>query len=171
MSNIREEFSRIYDEYIEKIYRFVFFKVNSQEIAEDLTSETFMKCWERYKDKRDDIDNLQAFLYQIARNLVTDHYREKGRTKTISLDCVPILDPRPNLEEKAEDNLEMENIKLALTNLKDDYQDLITWYYIEDLSIPEISRISGKSEGNVRVAIHRALNSLKDEIKKNRGEA
>ena len=50
MKNLRKIFSKIYDRYIDKIYRFIFFKVNSQEIAQDLTSETFLKTWESFKN-------------------------------------------------------------------------------------------------------------------------
>ncbi len=86
MDKLKKTFSAIYDKYINKIYRFVFIKVNSQEIAEDLTSETFLRGWEAYKKAsnphRQKIDNPSAFLYQIARNLVIDQYREKGRFQT-----------------------------------------------------------------------------------------
>ncbi|PIU15604.1 RNA polymerase subunit sigma-70, partial [bacterium (Candidatus Gribaldobacteria) CG08_land_8_20_14_0_20_39_15] len=73
MANLRKKFSKIYDQYINKIYRFIFLKVNSQEIAQDLTSETFLRGWESFKEKNEEIENIQAFLYRIARNLVTDH--------------------------------------------------------------------------------------------------
>jgi len=164
MNNIKKDFSKIYDQYIDKIYRFVFIKVNSQEIAEDLTSETFLRGWKAFKSEKD-IENPQAFLYQIARNLVTDHYREKGRTRLVSIDCVPIVDPRSSLEEKTQIESDLEIVKSALTNLNnDDYQNVVIWHYLEDLSITEIAKITGKLEGSVRVTLHRALKALKNEI-------
>ncbi len=62
MADLRKIFSKIYDQYINKIYRFVFLKVSSQEIAEDLTSETFLKTWESFKNGTR-IENPQAFLF------------------------------------------------------------------------------------------------------------
>src|SRR4030042_3523102 len=101
MSNKRKEFSKIYDQYIKKIYRFIFVKVESQEATQDLCSETFLKCWEYYKDNSDRIENISAFIYRVARNLVTDHYRAKGRTQTVSPEFVAIADPGAGIEEKA----------------------------------------------------------------------
>ena len=162
--NLRREFSKIYNQYIDKIYRFVFLKVNSQEIAEDLTSETFLRCWKKFKENHQEIENHQAFLYQIARNLITDHYREKGRTQIVSTDCVPIVDPRANIAETAQTKFDLETVKATLAKLDGDYQEMLIWYYIDDLSIPEIAKMTNKTEGNVRVLIHRALKTLRETI-------
>jgi len=168
MSSPSEQFSHIYDQYIEKIYRFVYLKVNSQEIAEDITSKVFLKGWEAYqKDQK--INNPESFLYQIARNTVIDHYREKGRTKTVSTEFVgQIVDHKVNLYEKAVLNSDLEIVKSAMQNIKKDYQDVIIWYYLEDISTERISDILNKPVGTVRVMIHRGLEALKNEL---RGEA
>jgi RNA polymerase sigma-70 factor (ECF subfamily) len=163
MKKAKKEFSKIYDQYIEKIYRFIFLKVSSEEIAQDLCSETFLKGWEAFKNNKE-IENIQAFLYQIARNLVIDHYREKGRTKIVSAEYIPIIDPRPGLEEKIFLNSELNQVKTALFNLKEDYQNVIIWYYLDDLPLPEIAKILDKSEATTRVMLHRALKSLKNEL-------
>jgi len=164
MNKIQKIFSQFYDDYIDKIYRFIFLKVNSQEIAEDLCSETFLRCWEKFKDNHQDIENPPAFLYRIARNLITDHYRQKGRTQVISVDSLPIIDPRTDIEEKSLVRSDLENIKLNLANLKDDYQEIIIWHYINDLSVPEIAKMLKKSEGATRVMLHRALNELRNRV-------
>lgn len=164
MKKAKEEFSQIYDNCIDKIYRFIYFKVSSQEVAQDLCSETFLKGWQVFKENSKEIENPQAFLYQIARNLVIDHYREKDRTKVISVSSVPITDPAENLEEKSFINSDLDNIKASLANLKHDYQEIITWYYIEDFSISEIAQMMDKSEGAVRVMVHRALKALKNKV-------
>ena len=165
MSNPKKEFSKIYDKYIDKIYRFIFIKVNLKEIAEDLTSETFLRCWDSFKESATEIENIQAFLYRIARNLVTDYYRQKGRTQFVSLENVSITDPSPTLEQKAVKDSDLLNIKLAISKLNDDYQEVLVWHYVDDLPVPEIAKILDKSEGAVRVMIHRALEALKGEVK------
>ena len=167
MSSLRKTrkiFSKIYDEYVDKIYRFIFVKVNSQEVTEDLCSETFLRCWKIFKEDQNKIENIQAFLYRIARNLVTDHYREKGRTQIVSTDCVPITDPGIDLEEESQNNSDFNMVKLALNGLKENHQEVIIWYYVDDLSVSEIADLTAKSEGAVRVMIHRALNNLKIEL-------
>ena len=164
MANLRKIFSKIYDRYIDKIYRFIFFKVNSQEIAQDLTSETFLKTWETYKNGNQEIENIQAYLYKTARNLVIDFYREKGKVQIVSADNAFIADPAPNLEEKARLSSDIEQIRQVLTNLKDDYQNVIIWYYLDDLPISEVAKLLDRSEEATRVLLHRALNSLRQKI-------
>ena len=164
MANLRKQFSKIYDRYIDKIYRFIFFKVNSQEIAQDLTSETFLKTWETYQNGNPEIENIQAYLYKTARNLVIDFYREKGKVQIVSAENPFIADPAPNLEEKAMLTSDVNIIKQALTTLKDDYQNVIIWRYLDDLPISEISQMLGRTEEATRVLLSRALKSLREKI-------
>jgi RNA polymerase sigma-70 factor (ECF subfamily) len=171
MAKPEKKFSRIYDQYINKIYRFIFLKVNSQEIAQDLCSETFLKGWEAFKKNagsnpgpQKEIENIQAFLYQIARNLVIDHYREKGKVQMVSVEYTPVIDPRQNLEEKSILNSEIEQIRSVLANLKDDYQNVIIWHYLDDLPIREVAKIMDRTEEATRVLLHRALGALRRKV-------
>jgi len=162
MANLRKTFSKIYDQYIDKIYRFIFLKVNSQEIAQDLTSETFLRGWEAFKNE--EIENIQAFLYQIARNLVTDHYREKGKAQVVSAEYWEVADPGQNLEEKSLLESDIDNIRTALVSLKEEYQDVIIWHYLDDLPIPEVAKLLGRTEEATRVLLHRALKALREKL-------
>ncbi|MDP2741446.1 MAG: RNA polymerase sigma factor [bacterium] len=165
MNNTREQFSSIYDQYIEKIYRFVYLKVSSQEIAEDLTSKVFLKGWEAYQKSKRGIINPGAFLYQIARNTVIDHYREKGKTNIVSTENVPqIADPGANLQDMAMLSSDVSIVKTAIQKLKKDYQDVIIWHYLEDMPIATLADIMGKPAGTIRVMLHRGLKELKGEI-------
>jgi len=165
MDDIREQFSQIYDQYIEKIYRFVYLKVSSQEIAEDITSKVFMKGWESYQKKASEIENPSAFLYQIARNAVVDHYREKGRSNIVSSEVLPeIADSGDDAHYKAVLSADISAIKTYITRLKPEHQDLIIWHYLEDMPIAEIAEMVGKPAGTVRVALHRGLKKLKNII-------
>jgi len=165
MANLRKIFSKIYDRYINKIYRFIFFKVNSQEIAQDLTSETFLKTWETYRNGNQEIENIQAYLYKTARNLVIDFYREKGKAKIVSADLGrPISDPRQNLEEKAMLTSDVNIIRKALAGLSEDYQNVIIWHYLDDLPIPEVANLLGRTEEATRVLLSRALQALRASI-------
>ena len=164
MNNIRKRFNEIYDEYIDKIYRFVFLRVNSVETAEDLTSETFVRLWDSLRGEKD-IENPQAFIYKIARNLTIDFYRNKHKLNVVSTSSVKIIDPRIDLEEKANLNSELEQVKKALSTLKDEYQEALILYYLEKVSVPEIADILGKSENAVRVMIHRGVGKLREILK------
>ena len=162
MQNQRAEFGKIYDKYIAKIYRFVILKVSSVEVAQDLCSETFLKGWEVFKQEK--IDNTQAFLYRIARNLIIDHYREKGRTQIVSSDDLPIVDTNSRIEEKAALDSDIDQIKANLASLSDDYQNVIIWHYLDDLPICDVAKLLDRSEEATRVLLHRALEALRKDV-------
>jgi len=169
MSHLKKVFTKIYDQYVDKIYRFIFLKVNSQEVAQDLCSETFLRAWQRFQKLSNPhytkIENPQAFLYQIARNLVISYYREKAKFQVVSAEDNPINDPRQNLEEKTLLDSDLEQIKNALVGLKDDYQNAIIWYYLDGLSVSEVADLLEKTEPATRVLLHRALTALRLAIK------
>lgn len=168
MANIKKNFSRVYDKNVRKIYRFIFLKVSSKETAQDLTSQTFLRAWEAFKKREGNpggkIENPSAFLYQIARNLVVDFYREKGRLETVSTENLSLADPQADLEREAVLNSDFDLARKALANLKDDYQNVIVWRYLDDMSTAKIAELMDKKEGAVRVMIHRALKQLREEL-------
>jgi RNA polymerase sigma-70 factor (ECF subfamily) len=166
MNDLQEQFNRIYDKYIEKIYRFVYLKVDSRETAEDITSRVFLKGFESYKNEKK-ILNPGAFLYQIARNMVTDYYRDRGRTRIVSADFnSQIADTRTNLYEKAVINADIEIVKSAMQGINKEYQDILIWHYLEDMPAEQISAIINRPVGTIRVMIHRGLKELKDKLVK-----
>lgn len=165
MDNPKKQFGKIYDCYVEKIYRFISLKVSSSEIAEDLASETFLRSWKAFEKDSESIENPQAFLYQVARNLLADFYRNKNNMPSVSTERVQIEDPRSDMEEKAKLDSDMGIIQQALHTLKDDYQNVIIWHYLDDLPIQDVARLLGKSEKTTRVTLHRALKSLKTQLK------
>ena len=165
MDNKKEEFTKIYTDYINKIYRFVYLKVETQEIAEDITSKVFMKAWQAYNKKLTNIENINAFLYRIAQNSVIDHYRGKGRLQiSSSHDTIQLSDDRTNIYEKTVLNDDIEKMKSAIKDLKKEYQDVIILHYLEDMSVAEVAGVLGKSETNVRVMIHRGINALRKKL-------
>jgi len=165
MTDPKEQFSLIYDQYIDKIYRFVYLKVDSQEVAEDITSKAFVKAWEAYQRDRKSIQSINAFLYKIAGNLVIDHYRQQGRKKTLSISQIgQMADNRTNIHENAIFNADLDKVKAALVDIKQEYQDIIIWHYLEDMPTEEIAKLTGKPAGTVRVMIHRGLEMLKDKL-------
>lgn len=162
MESLNEQFGQIYDQYIDKIYRFVYLKVGTQEIAEDITSKVFLKGWEAFQRAPGEIKNPGAFLYQIARNAVVDHYRDKGRTNTVSVDASPeIADPGTNAQDMAILSADVSIIKKAIQKLKKEHQDIIIWHYLDDMPIAEIAKLIDRPEGTVRVMLHRGLKDLK----------
>jgi len=179
MTDRRQIFSDIYDQYVEKIYRFIYLKVGSPDIAEDLTSEAFLRGWTSYQGRsvapgidghgqgpgnQSEIKNLPAFLYQIARNLVIDHYRQKEKFPVVSIENSVITDPRIDLENRSALGSDIEMVRQALSRLKEDYQNVIIWHYLDDISVPEVAELLGKSEAATRVLLSRGLKELKKQL-------
>lgn len=159
-----DAFANLYDLYIEKIYRFVYFKVNNKEEAEDIVSDVFLKVWNYLiESKKREIESFSGLIYQITRNKVIDYYRKKAKEKNYSLEDVVILAPDKNFA-KIETNLEVERLLKYIKKLKSDYQEVLMLRYIEDLGIGEIAKILDKKKTNVRVILHRATKKLKQII-------
>ena len=160
------EFEKNYQEYLNSIFRFAYIKTNSQFEAEEITSDVFAKYWQELT-KGKDIKNPRAFLYQCARNTVIDFYRKRGRTDIVSSEIVSEpIDENQNLEGRAQTALNMGQIVNVLSSLKDEYQTVIVWYYLDELSIPEIARNLHKSEGAVRTTLSRAMEQVRVKIQK-----
>ncbi len=167
----KEAFVKTYDLYFDQIYRFVFFKVSIKEEAEDLTSAVFLKTWGYVQDKSiTDYKTLKALLYKVARNLVIDHYRKKSsQGEQISLDQERNTIDLPDRNQDIHANLELSDeyslISDKLFELKDEYREIIVMRYVNELSVGEIASALGKSRGNIRVTIYRALQALRSIVK------
>ncbi|MEA3453058.1 MAG: RNA polymerase sigma factor [Patescibacteria group bacterium] len=166
MNRDQQKFSKIYDLYVESIYRFIFIKVNSQAIAEDLTSEVFLRSWQAFKEReREKIRNPRAFLYITARHIVIDFYRTKNQKQTISIEnSREVEDIGERLEERENIRSDMALVHNNLKGLKQDYQNVILLRFVDELSIKEISKILNRSKGATRVLLHRAMGQLKEQI-------
>jgi len=159
-----EAFGKIYDLYADQIFRFIRFKVNTDETAQDITSDVFLKVWQYIQESEKKIENFNALIYRVARNNVVDYYRKKSREYHLSASdqLENIIEDRENLIEKVDQEIDMEQIESKLKLLKEEYREVIILRYIEELSISEIAEILDKTKSNVRVLIHRALKTLKE---------
>ncbi|MBI4709040.1 MAG: RNA polymerase sigma factor [Candidatus Portnoybacteria bacterium] len=163
MSTINEEqFLELYDKYITKIYRYIYFRVGSKQVAQDLSSEVFLRTWNYLKQGKD-IGNFSAMVYQVCRNIISDYFRNISELP-ISLESISekkIEAEGQELTHLVEKSLEIDKIKQEISRIKPEYQDLIIWHYIEDFSVREISEITEKSEGSIRTSLSRALAALR----------
>ena len=164
-SGNKEAFGQLYDLYAPKLFRFIRLKVRSQVLAEDLSSESFLRIWEYIQEQEREIEeSFQALLYKIARNLIVDYYKKKSSQEIfMDDDFKEFLSREPAKDAIASKEI-AEQIHMALTSVKEEYQDVLIWYYIDELSVPEIAKLMGKSQGAIRVLIHRGLVSLKKRL-------
>jgi RNA polymerase sigma-70 factor, ECF subfamily len=156
-------YARIYDRYYKDIYRFVFFKLNTVELAEDVAAEVFFKVWQYiYSGKK--VKNLRALFYTTARNMVIDQYR---KNKEILLN--DFIEPRSeyvsdNPETRVIQKQELADLQHALSRLKEEHSEIVVLRHMHELSFNEIADITGKRANAVRVILHRAVKELKKDF-------
>ncbi|MBD3270482.1 sigma-70 family RNA polymerase sigma factor [Candidatus Peregrinibacteria bacterium] len=153
-------FGEIYDIYVEKIYRYIYFRAEKAD-ALDITENTFLKAWENLKKyKKREGSTFTSWIFRIAHNLVVDHHRFKKDTVAID-PSISDQKNESNPEFVTEQAISRDGIKKALQKLKKPYQEVLTLAYLNELSNTEVARILGKSEGGLRVLKHRALQEMK----------
>lgn len=168
MKNKQKQYTKIYDEYVSRIYRFVCLKVGSIEIAEDITSQVFVKCWKRFKEGLK-FDNESAYLFRVAKTEVADHYRKASKYKIISTSSAQEIPSQEKSPEEEEDiKWQINKAQGLLAKLKDEYQDILILRYVDGYDIDEIALMLNKTEANVRVTAHRALKALRELMGKER---
>ena len=158
-----EAFGDLYQRYLKRIYRYIYYRVGDQAEAEDLTEMVFLKVWEALPRFKPGQVSFKAWLYRIAHNLLVDRYRTR---KTI----VP-LDAQPDLRDRAplpEDEVlrqeEREWISDAIAKLRPEYQQILALRFIEKMSHSEAAEILERSVPAVRVLQYRALKALANEL-------
>ncbi len=156
-----EAYAKLYDLYIKRIYRFVFFKVSSETEAEDITSEVFLKAW-NYLSSNKEVKSFSGLLYRIARNAVIDLYRSKSNSTEVLIQEGVDYGDQGQWYNDTNNRIETNNLLEALKKLKHEYREVITLRYVEELDVSEIAEITGKGSVAVRVTLHRALKKLKE---------
>jgi RNA polymerase sigma-70 factor, ECF subfamily len=140
---------------------YAFFKLNNRETGEDLVQDTFIKTW-NYLLKGGEIETMKSFLYHILNNLIVDEYR-KRKNKPSSLDVLLEAGFEPSIDDSSKiyNILDGKKAILMIQNLPKMYKEVIHLRYTKDLSLKEISVITGKTENSIAVLVHRGLEKLK----------
>ena len=166
------DFSSWYHEHREAVYRYVRFRVATREVAEDVTSEVFMKALRAFERYDASLASPRTWLLRIARNAVTDHLRALKRRGSlhVSLDRVPdLVSDVPSQDERI---LKQERIQTLLNGtqtLRKADQQILALRYGSGLSNAEIAESLGISNNAVAVRLHRALKRLKDAVEDMKG--
>jgi RNA polymerase sigma-70 factor (ECF subfamily) len=162
----RHAYGELYSHYVDKIYRYIYYKVGQRAEAEDLTSQTFLKAWDAIGEYEWRNHPFGAWLFRIAHNLVVDYHR--ARRENITLD-----DASPQLERKASrddvrpervlgEMITMERVRHAIGRLTEEQQQVLILRFFEGLSTGEVAELMGKRRGAIRGLQFRALSALRE---------
>ncbi len=155
-----QAWAEIYEEFFNKIYRFIFFKIGSQEEAEDLSSRVFLKAIESLGSFRWRGVPFSAWLFRIARNLVIDHHRRAASQRRY-LEQASDPDPLPSAEEEAIKAVQHEEVRRAVAQLTPAQQEVINLRFGAELSTAETAQAMKKSLVAVKALQHSALVNLR----------
>lgn len=152
----------LYDQYVDKIYSYVYHRVGSAELAEDITGQVFMRMLEAIKAGRPWQISFSGWLYRIAHNLVIDHYRRRSRASFVDIDeAAPLQAREGDPFQSVETQSDKARLRAALTLLTEEQAQVITLRFLEELSITETAEIMGKTEGAIKALQYRAVMALK----------
>jgi RNA polymerase sigma-70 factor (ECF subfamily) len=159
----RNTISAIYDEYHQPVYSYIYRRVGDVETARDLTAEVFRRFLQALHNGTGPSENLRAWLYRVAHNIVIDHYRRQQNQRHYRLEENWIgVEGDPGI--MAEQHIQAEEVRVALSHLTPDQQQVVTLKFLEGMSNKEVAKITGKPIGAVKSLQHRALAALQRQL-------
>ncbi len=156
------QFTNLYEKYVKKIYNYVFYKTSHQAVSEDIVSDIFLqalKSIDKFDIKK---GYFSAWLYKISQNKINDYYR--SRKVNYSLEEIWSLKADINVAKDYQDQEDKKLLYQAVKKLKASQQELIILRVLQGLSYKEISQITKKSEGALKMTFKRSIEKLKKDI-------
>lgn len=157
-----QAFAKLYEYFLPKIYSFIYYQVKHRETAEDLTSLTFSKALDKIKQIKSSDANFSAWLYRIARNTVTDHWRTNKTTYELSMAYEK--NDQSELENTLDVKQKLKQVEENLDKLKPEQKEIIIMRLWQELSYKEISLILNKSEASCKMSLSRSLRQLQQNL-------
>lgn len=154
------DFEALYHAELPRVYNFFRYRFGDGPLAEDLTSETFEKAWRGRDQYRRDLAAFSTWVFTIARRVAVDHYRRHHAE--LSLSDVPELPIDESPEDLAQAQDDFARLSILLARLADRDRELVALRYGAGLTNRAIARLTGLTESNVGVILHRALVTLRD---------
>jgi len=158
-----DAFGELYDHYFGQIYRFVYSRTRDQEVAEDITSEVFFKALRAIGRYKPSGHPFSAWLYQISVNAIADHYRSQKPQSNFD-DAVAVADPSRAVVDRVVESAEAARVWAAIDSLPEQQRTAMTLKLGEDLKLAQIGTIMGKSEGAIKLLIHRGMIGVRQRL-------
>ncbi|WP_242676350.1 sigma-70 family RNA polymerase sigma factor [Streptosporangium minutum] len=157
-----DAFGTLYDRYLDLVYRYIYFRVGSHPLAEDLTSETFLRALRRIADFTWQGRDFGAWLVTIARNLITDHFKSgRYRLEVSTAEVIDIPLDGPHIPENAVVTAMINNRVLsAVRDLGPEQQECVVLRFLHGMSLAETALIMGKKSGAIKALQFRAIRAL-----------
>jgi RNA polymerase sigma-70 factor (ECF subfamily) len=156
-----DAFGQLYDRYVDTVYRYLYYRVGSRPLAEDLTSETFLRALRRINSVTWQGRDLGAWLVTIARNLTADHFKSsRFRLEVTTADMRDADQLADGPEGEVLDALTNATLLEAVKRLNAEQQECILLRFINGMSVSETAQAMGKNDGAIKALQYRAVRSL-----------
>jgi RNA polymerase sigma-70 factor (ECF subfamily) len=156
------DFETVYQTELPRIYNFFWYRLGDDQIAEDLTAETFEKAWKHRERYREDLASFSTWLFIIARRIAADHFRKQRLF--VPLEEASKLANDQTVEDESQARAEFAQLSAALARLAERERELVALKYGAGLTNRAIARISGLSESNVSTILHRITRQLRAQL-------
>jgi RNA polymerase sigma-70 factor (ECF subfamily) len=158
-----EAFGQLYDRYVDTVFRFIYFRVNDRALAEDFTSETFLRALRRIGTITYQGRDIGAWFITIARNIVLDHLKSaRHRLEMTTADTIEGKEHAQSTESAVLDILQSERLMQAVAQLGDEQRECVMLRFVQGLSVSETAQVMGKNDGAIKALQHRAVRKLAD---------
>jgi RNA polymerase sigma-70 factor (ECF subfamily) len=162
-----EAYGQLYQRYAERVFRFLYARMEDRQDAEDLTEDTFFKVWQALPGYRRQGTPFGGYLFRVARNVLIDHYRRnKRRPRLLALSENQLHAAEGNPAKHLAQDQQRQELRAALGRLSEDYRMVLSLRFFGELSSEEIGAAMERSPGAVRVLQHRALAALRKILSK-----
>jgi RNA polymerase sigma-70 factor (ECF subfamily) len=160
-----EAFGELYDRYVDLVYRYIYYRVGTSQLAEDLTSETFLRALRRISSFTWQGRDVGAWFVTIARNLIADHYKSGRYRLEMTAEDVTVIGEAAKLVEDSPENAVLESMQNkvlleAVKQLNAEQQECIVLRFLQGLSVAETAQAMGKNDGAIKALQYRAIRSL-----------
>ena len=169
--NGKEAFAELYEQYLSRVFRYISYRVGDIHLAEDLTSDVFVKALAGFSRYRSDKASFSTWLLSIARHTVIDHYRMSSKRHTIPLEeAAEVPSESASPEEEAVRREERQRLQACLAGLPQQEQEIISLKFGAELTNRQIAGMLSLSESNVGTILYRAVRRLRDSFREGQDE-
>jgi len=161
----QEAFAQLYEEYFDKIYRYVTLKIGNETEAEDMAQQVFLKALQSISSFKWKGIPFSAWLFRIAHNQVVDYFRSKKRTNVPLNESLVSSDSSDNPQSAVEQKLDIEQVFAATKQLTESQREVISLRFTSELPVAQVAKVMGKSQGAVKALQHSAIVALRKTLR------
>jgi RNA polymerase sigma-70 factor, ECF subfamily len=156
-------FGHLYETYADRVYRYLIFRTQDANAAEDLSAETFIKAFQNIRRYRAGQAPFSAWLFRIAHNVMVDHWRASARRKTVAWEEMETV-PSSTASHEISQVFTRAELAWGVAQLTDLQQQVIALRFSGGCSIAETAHALDRSEEAIKDVQHKALAALRKHL-------